>query len=65
LLPDVLDVIIINFREGSLLLYSVVVLPRLSLYLSSLGIIGLGIDLDGILRHSIAFDILPRPVSSR
>jgi hypothetical protein len=29
------------------------------------GIIGLGIDLDGVLRYSVAFDILPRPMSSR
>jgi hypothetical protein len=63
--PDISDVIIINFREGSLLLYSVVVLPRLLLCLSSPSIIGLGVDLDGVLRCSIAFDILPRPVSSR
>jgi hypothetical protein len=38
-----------NFREGSLLLYSVVALPRLLLCLSSPGIMGLGIDLDGVL----------------
>jgi hypothetical protein len=65
LLPDISDVIIINFRERILLLYSVVVLPRLLLRLLFSGIIGLGIDLDGVLRHSIAFDILPRPMSSR
>jgi hypothetical protein len=63
--PDVSDVIIINFREGSLLLYSVVALPRLLLRLSSSGIMGLGVDLNGVLRRSVAFDILLRPVSSR
>jgi hypothetical protein len=65
LLPDISDIIIINFRERSLLLYSVVVLPRLSLCSSSLGIIGLGIDLDRILRYSVAFDVFLCPISSR
>jgi hypothetical protein len=65
LLPDVSDVIIINFREGSLLLYSVVALPRLLLRLLSPGVIGLGVDLDGVLRRSVAFDIFLYPVSSR
>jgi hypothetical protein len=54
-----------NFRERSPLLYLVVVLPRLSLYSLSFSIIGLGIDLDGVLRYSIAFDIFLRPISSR
>jgi hypothetical protein len=54
-----------NFREGSPSLYSVVVLPRLSLYLSSPGVIGLGIDLNGVLRRSVAFDVLLCPISSR
>jgi hypothetical protein len=54
-----------NFREGSLLLYLVVVLPCLSLCLLFFGIIGLGIDLDKVLRHSVAFDILLCPISSR
>jgi hypothetical protein len=53
-----------NFRERSLLLYSVVVLSRLLLCLLSPGIIGLGIDLNGVLRRSVAFDILPCPMSS-
>jgi hypothetical protein len=65
LLPNISDVIIINFREGSLLSYSVVVLPRLLLRLSSSSIIGLGIDLDRILRYSVAFDVLLRFISSR
>jgi hypothetical protein len=53
-----------NFREGSLLLYSVVVLPRLSLRLLSFGIIGLGINLNGVLRYSVVFDIFLCLVSS-
>jgi hypothetical protein len=56
---------VINFREGFLLSYSVVALPRLLLRLSSSNIIGLGIDLDGVLRRSVAFDVPPCPVSSR
>jgi hypothetical protein len=54
-----------NFREGSLLSYLVVALLYLLLRSSSSSIMGLGVDLDGVLRHSIAFDILPRPISSR
>jgi hypothetical protein len=38
-----------KFREGSLLSYSVVVLLYLLLYLSFSSIIGLGINLDGVL----------------
>ena len=53
-----------NFREGFLLLYSVVALPCLLLCSSSPGIIGLGIDLDGVLQRSVAFNVLPRPMSS-
>jgi hypothetical protein len=65
LTPDISDVIIINFREGFLLSYSVVALPRLLLRLLFSGIIGLGVDLDGVLRRSVAFDIFLCPVSSR
>jgi hypothetical protein len=54
-----------NFREGSPSSYSVIALPRLLLCLSFPGIIGLGVDLDGVLRRSVAFDVLPRPMSSR
>jgi hypothetical protein len=54
-----------NFKEGFLLLYSVVALLRLLLYLSSFGIIGLGIDLNRVLRYSVAFDIFLRLMSSR
>jgi hypothetical protein len=53
-----------NFREGSPSLYLVVVLPRLSLCLLFSGIMGLGIDLDGVLRRSVAFDVFLCPVSS-
>jgi hypothetical protein len=53
-----------NFRERSLLLYSVVALPRLLLRLSSPSIIGLGIDLNGVLRRFVVFDILLCPMSS-
>jgi hypothetical protein len=54
-----------NFKEGSLLLYSVIILLRLLLCLSSSSIIGLGIDLNGVLRYSVAFDIFLCPISSR
>jgi hypothetical protein len=54
-----------NFREGSPSSYSVVVLPRSSLRSSFPGIVGLGVDLDGVLRRSVAFDVLLCPVSSR
>jgi hypothetical protein len=54
-----------NFREGSLLSYLIIVLPRLLLRLLSSSIIGLGIDLNGVLRYSIVFDILLCPMSSR
>jgi hypothetical protein len=63
--PDISDIIIINFRKGSLSLYSVVVLPRLLLCSLSFSVIGLGIDLDGVLQYSVTFDIFLRPVSSR
>jgi hypothetical protein len=53
-----------NFKEKSLLLYLVVALPRLLLRSLSSSIIGLGIDLDGILRYSVAFDVLLCPMSS-
>jgi hypothetical protein len=54
----------INFREGSLSLYLVIALSRSLLCLSFSSIIGLGIDLDGVLRHSVAFDVFLCPVSS-
>jgi hypothetical protein len=63
--PDISDVIIMNFREGSPLSYLVVVLPRLSLRLLSSSIMGLGVNLNGVLQRSVAFDILLCPVSSR
>jgi hypothetical protein len=65
IISNISDIIVINFREGSLLLYLVVVLLYLLLYLSFFGIIGLGIDLNGVLRYSVIFDILPCPISSR
>jgi hypothetical protein len=61
---DISDVIIINFRERSLLLYSVVILLRLLLCLLFSSIISLGINLNRVLRYSVAFDIFLCPISS-